>query len=48
MPFFYSSISQVKGDFFYSLLDTDDGVFHNKDLLINLLKATPGGDAVSK
>lgn len=32
---------------FFSLLDKDDGVFHNRDFLMKLLKATPGGDVVS-
>lgn len=32
----------------FSLLDKEDGVFHNRDLLMKLLKATPDGDVVSK
>eukprot|EP00904_Undaria_pinnatifida_P009806 jgi/Undpi1/5956/HiC_scaffold_2.g01230.m1 len=35
---------KVKGDFFFSLLDKEDGVFHNRELLMRLLSATPGGD----
>lgn len=37
----------MRGDFFYSLLDSDDGVFHNRDFLMRLLNATPSGDVVS-
>lgn len=39
--------TQVRGDYFNSLLDTDDGVFHNKEMLMRLLKASPQGEVVS-
>lgn len=45
--FFVCIMIQVKGDMFYSLLDTDEGIFHNRDFLMRILKATPGGDVVS-
>lgn len=35
---------KVKGDFFFSLLDIEDGVFHNRELLLRLLSTTPDGD----
>lgn len=37
---------QVKGDFFFSLLDIEDGVFHSRELLLRLLATTPDGDVV--
>lgn len=36
----------MKGDFFFSLLDIEDGVFHNRELLLRLLATTPDGDVV--
>lgn len=38
---------KVRGDYFNSLLDTDDGVFHNKEMLVRLLKTSPHGEVVS-
>ncbi|CAM9228363.1 unnamed protein product [Hapterophycus canaliculatus] len=34
---------KVRGDYFNSLLDADDGVFHDRELLMRLLKASPNG-----
>lgn len=38
---------QVRGDYFNSLLDTADGTFHNREMLMRLLKASPTGEVVS-
>eukprot|EP00752_Nemacystus_decipiens_P001972 g1896.t2 len=38
---------KVRGDYFNSLLDTDDGVFHNKEMLMRLLKASPHGEVAA-
>ncbi|CAM9994730.1 unnamed protein product [Scytosiphon promiscuus] len=34
---------KVRGDYFNSLLDSEDGVFHDRELLMRLLKASPNG-----
>ncbi|CAM9301679.1 unnamed protein product [Ectocarpus sp. 4 AP-2014] len=35
---------KVRGDRFNSILDTADGVFHNREMLMRLLKASPNGE----
>lgn len=37
----------MRGDYFNSLLDTADGKFHNREMLMRLLKASPNGEVVS-
>lgn len=37
----------MRGDYFNSLLDTEDGVFRDRGMLMGLLKASPNEKVVS-
>lgn len=41
-------LRQVKGDYAYTLIDKDDGVFHNREMLMNLLGGNLGDGALRK